>query len=104
MQKSFSLDLFRYHRIEVCAAETLRHLLSQLIETYIEQGQEAVILLSMTESEFRNLCEAYKDLLIGYKHPRTSSQVYQWRANDSTLKKIYKRFPTCDPLNEKNLS
>lgn len=96
MQNKFNFDLYRYHRIEVGAAETLRRLLSQLIETYLEQGQQATILLSLTESEYYNLCEAYRDILIGYRHPRTNSAVYGWRQNDPTLRKIVTKFPTME--------
>lgn len=87
-----SIDIFRYYRIDVSAAETLRRFVSQILETYMDEG-DVPIILSLTKTEFENLAQAYNDLLIGYRHPRINSMQWNFRIRDRTLTKLAAVFP-----------
>lgn len=86
------LDFFKFYRIEDFAAETLRVLLSQLLETFIENGS-CVALIDLDKQQFERIAQAYRDLCVGYKHPRTTSLSWHYRPNDPTLLKLSSIFP-----------
>lgn len=85
-------ELFRFYKIESFAAETLRVLMSQLLETYIDAGN-CTVLVTLDKKQFDNLAQAYRDICTGYKHPRSNSLSASFRANDATLKKLASIFP-----------
>lgn len=87
------LDLFHFFRIEDFAASGLRDLLSQLLETYIEQGS-CVVLLDLDSTQFKRIAQAYRDLCVGFKHPRANSLCWHYRPGDPTLLKLAQIFPT----------
>lgn len=86
------LNLFSYYKIERFAAEHLRVLLSQLLETYMEHG-DCVVLLSLKVDNFKTLAQAYCDILTGYRHPRKDSLTWRYRTTDRTLRKLAAIFP-----------
>lgn len=85
-------DFFKYYRLEDFAAGALRQLVQQLLETYIDQGN-CVALVDIDKNQFKNLAQAYKDLLTGYKHPRVNSLSWHYSPNDPTLRKLLLFFP-----------
>lgn len=87
-----NIDSYSYYRLNYFGSEAVRTLLSQLLETYLEQGN-CTALISLTKDDFENLSQAYNDLLIGHRHPRIDSVSWRYRENDPTLKKLQKAFP-----------
>ncbi len=119
MKHSISgLPIFRFYALNTLSASTLRTLLAQLVETYIEQGN-CTCLVSIDRNLFENLCQAYNDLLTGFHHPRRDSLSWRYCLGDATRRKILSIFPqladdgektpvnlldgdiTCHPSNEK---
>lgn len=91
---------FSYFLIDDSAASLLRHFLSQILETTLEEGSTPII-LSLSKTEFDALATAYHDLLVGYRHPRQDSMAFRFREQDETLQKLKKLYPqwlTCDDL------
>lgn len=86
------LPIFRYYSLNALSASTLRTLLAQLVETYIEQGN-CTCLVSIDKNLFENLCQAYNDLLTGYHHPRRDSLSWRYCIGDATRRKILSIFP-----------
>lgn len=94
-----SLDIFRYYRIDVVAAGSLRTFLSQILETYLDEGSTPMV-ISLTKTEFEAMSQAYHDLLVGYKHPRVDSMCWRWRCQDRTLRKLKSTFPSWQTVDE----
>lgn len=102
-----------YYRIDTFGAEALRKLVSQLIETFLDCPNSAAI-VSFTKDQLYDVARAYRDLCVGYRHPRVTSRSFHYRPQDSTLQRLYGFFPkmltseqtageivNCHPLNEK---
>lgn len=86
------LNNFHYFRIDTITAEVLRTFLSQLLETWMDDNN-SLMLVTLDKEEAYNLSRALRDLLVGYKHPRTSSAKYRHRYQDKTLNRLIQRFP-----------
>lgn len=86
------LECYNFFRLERLAADHLRSLLSQLLETWMDQG-DSMVLLQLSVKEATYLAQAYHDLLIGYKHPRRDSYTWKYLLNDRTLARLRERFP-----------
>lgn len=89
------LDIFKFYRLEIFAASTLRMLVRQLLETYIDEGT-CTALISLDKAQFEKLAQAYRDLCIGYKHPRQNSMSAHFSPDDETLMKLCRIFPSWD--------
>lgn len=96
------LDLYHYYRLEDFSAETLRKLVSQLLETFIAEGA-CVCLVDLDSQQFRQLAQAYRDLTTGYKHPRISSSSWHYMPNDSLLQRLQSIFPDWEVANPSSL-
>ena len=95
-------DFFHFYRLEDFASDTLRQLLSQLLETYLDEGN-CICLVNLDKSQFEHLAQAYRDLCIGFKHPRSNSACRSFRPNDRTLLKLAQLFPDWNVLNPADL-
>ena len=95
MKTIFGIDSFSYFRLNVGSSLFLQKLLSQFIETYLEQG-ECTCLVDLSKNTFDEIAQAYTDLLIGFRHPRVDSAQWRYRQNDPTLKKLMAKFPDVD--------
>lgn len=87
-----------FFKLDAIAVLHLQSFLSQLIETYLDNPR-AVQLVRLSRVEFDSLANCYRNLLVGYFHPRTDSLTKQIRMSDPTLRRL-----TCQPSHEKNLS
>lgn len=86
------MNFFHFYRIDELVCADLRRLLAQVIETYLDVS-EAVVLLQLSEEDLFSLARAYRDILVGYEHPRKSSAYKRYDHTDKTLLRIYERFP-----------
>lgn len=88
------IESTNFFRIDSICAEQLRVLLSQLIETHLDEDcHDTTILVSLTKSDLYYIARAYRDLCTGYRHPRVNSRSYHFRPNDRTLQRLYTLFP-----------
>lgn len=86
------MNFFHFYRIDELVCADLRRLLAQVIETTLDDAR-AVVLLQLSEQELYSLARAYRDILVGYEHPRKSSAYRRYDHADKTLMRIFSRFP-----------
>lgn len=81
-----------YYRLDSFGADAIRKLLSQLLETFLD-CPNSVALITLTKEELYDIARGYRDLCVGYKHPRCDSRSWHYRPNDRTLQRLYGIFP-----------
>ena len=83
---------YNYYRIDAACADTVRKLLAQLLETFLD-CPDSCALLTFSDEQLYDVARAYRDICVGYRHPRVSSTSFHYRPSDPTLQRLYARFP-----------